>query len=238
MSATGGAHVLDDQVEQRRQVRARVVELAHRPAMLGAGVDVREVELVLVGVERREQVEDLVQDLGRALLGLVDLVDHRDRPQPFAQRLAEHELGLRHRPLGRVDQEQAAVDHGQDALDLAAEIGVARRVDDVDPHALPDHRGALGQDGDPALALEVVAVHRPLLNLLVLAERAGLLQQPVDQGRLAVVDVRDDRDVAQFHEVRSGGRFGARSRMARASGRRAAAYSDPRPQTKSPARAA
>ena len=42
---------------------------------------------------------------------------------------------------------------------------------------------------------------RPLLDLLVVAERAGLLQQPVDQGRLAVVDVRDDRDVAQVHEM-------------------------------------
>ena len=140
---------------------------------------------------------------------------------PLRKRLAEHELGLRHRPLGRVDQQQAAVDHRQDALDLAAEIGVARRVDDVDPHALPDHRGALGEDGDAALALEVVAVHRPLLNLLVLAERAGLLQQPVDQGRLAVVDMRDDRDVAQVHG-RSLGREGVTERDG--GGRAAAAH--------------
>ena len=40
---------------------------------------------------------------------------------------------------------------------------------------------------------------RPLGHLLVGAERAGLLQQPVDQGRLAVVDVGDDRDVAEIH---------------------------------------
>ena len=66
-------------------------------------------------------------------------------------------------------------------------------------------RGALGQDGDPALALEIVGVHRPLLNLLVLAERAGLLQQLVDQRSLAVVDMRDDGDVAQVHDARSGG---------------------------------
>ena len=62
----------------------------------------------------------------------------------------------------------------------------------------------------PALALEVVAVHRPLLHLLVFAEGAGLLQQPVDQGRLAVVDVRDDRDVAQFHGRSLGREFWAR----------------------------
>ena len=39
---------------------------------------------------------------------------------------------------------------------------------------VPDHRGALGQDGDAALALQVVAVERALGHLLVLAEGAGL----------------------------------------------------------------
>jgi hypothetical protein len=34
---------------------------------------------------------------------------------------------------------------------------------------------------------------------LILAERAGLLQQAVDQGGLAVVDVGDDGDIAQVH---------------------------------------
>ena len=60
-------------------------------------------------------------------------------------------------------------------------------------------RGALGEDGDAALALEVVGIHGALGNLLVLAEGAGLLQQLVDQCRLAMVDVRDDRDVAKGH---------------------------------------
>ena len=46
--------------------------------------------------------------------------------------LAEHEPGLGHRPLGGVDQHQRAVGHLQHALDLAAEVGVAGRVDQVD----------------------------------------------------------------------------------------------------------
>ena len=57
----------------------------------------------------------------------------------------------------------------------------------------------LGEDGDAALALEVVGIHRALGHLLVVAEGAGLLQQPVDQGGLAVVDVGDDGDVAELH---------------------------------------
>ena len=58
------------------------------------------------------------------------------------------------------------------------------------------HGGVLGQDGDAALALEVVVVHHPLGHLLVGAERAALPQQRVDERGLAVVDVRDDGDVA------------------------------------------
>ena len=56
--------------------------------------------------------------------------------------------------------------------------------------------GVLGQDGDAALALEVVVVHHPLGHPLVRAEGAALVQQRVDQRGLAVVDVGDDGDVA------------------------------------------
>ena len=97
-----------------------------------------------------------------ALVRPVDLVDRHDRPQALLQRLGDDELGLRQRAFGGVDQHDGAVHHVQDALDLAAEIGVARRVDDVDARAVPDDRGALGEDGDAALALQVVAVHRAL----------------------------------------------------------------------------
>ena len=91
-----------------------------------------------------------------ARVRLVDLVDGDDGLEADLQRLADHELGLRHRPFGRVHEHDRAVDHGEDALDLAAEIGVAGRVDDVDARVLPHAPRCLGQDGDAALALEVV----------------------------------------------------------------------------------
>jgi len=82
---------------------------------------------------------------------------------------------------------------------------VAGRVDDVDvgdgaARIRPFDAGALGEDGDPALFLEVGRIHRPLLDSLVVAEGAGLAEQLVDEGRLAVIDVRDDRDVAKVHD--------------------------------------
>ena len=43
----------------------------------------------------------------------------------------------------------------------------------------------------------IVRVHDPLDHFLVLAEHAALPEHRVDQRRLPMVDVRDDRDVAQ-----------------------------------------
>jgi hypothetical protein len=48
------------------------------------------------------------------------------------KRLFKHEPGLRHRALGGVNQQEDAVRHRQHALDFAAEVGVAGRVDQVD----------------------------------------------------------------------------------------------------------
>ena len=56
--------------------------------------------------------------------------------------------------------------------------------------------GVLGQNRDAALALELVAVHGAFGDALVGSERAALVQQRVDQRGLAMVDVRDDGDVA------------------------------------------
>ncbi len=106
---------------------------------------------------------------------------------------------MRQHALGGVDEDDDAVDHVEDALDLAAEIGVAGGVDDVDARAFPDDAGALGQDGDAALALEVVAVERAFGDDLVFAERAGLAEELIDQRGLAMIDVGDDGDVANVH---------------------------------------
>ena len=89
-------------------------------------------KLLVGGIKGGEQVEDLVHHLDMALVGLVDLVDGDDRLQPDLQGLLQHELGLRHGAFGGIHQQHRAVDHVEDALDLAAEIGMARGVDDVD----------------------------------------------------------------------------------------------------------
>ena len=85
-----------------------------------------------VGGQVHEQLLDLVEHLVGPGVAAVDLVEHHDRGQVQRQRLRQHVAGLGQRALGRVDQQEHAVDHGERPLDLAAEVGVARRVDEVD----------------------------------------------------------------------------------------------------------
>ncbi len=193
-------HMANDKVEQRRHALVLGSRgVGRHPALLGRAVEKRKIELLFGGVERGEQVEDLVGDFGGPGVGPIDLVDDHDGPQPHLERLGDHELGLRQRPLGGIDQHQHAVHHVEDALDLAAEIGVAGRIHDIYARVAPDQRGHLRQDGDAAFALEIIRIHRALGDALILAKCAGLLQQPVDQGGFAMVDVGDNGNVAKVH---------------------------------------
>jgi len=117
------------------------------------------------------------------------------------ERLAQDETGLRQRPFAGVDEQQNTVDHGQCPLDLAAEIGVTRGIDDVDLDVAVVDRRVLGEDRDALLALEVGRVHDPFCDVGVDAEGAGLPQHGIDKRRFTVVDVGNDRDIS---DVRTG----------------------------------
>ena len=172
-----------------------MIQLEGGSAGPARGVEEGSVELLGRRLQNDEQSQHLVVHPKRLGVRAVDLVDRDDRPEPERQRLPGDEPGLRHGSFRGVAQDQPAVDHPQDALDLAAEVGVTRRVHDVDLDALPAHGGVLGQDGDSPLALQRVRVHHPLFHLLVRAECPGLPQHLVHQGCLAVVDVGDDGQV-------------------------------------------
>ena len=147
-----------------------------------------------------EQVGDLLGDA----LGLgarqVDLVQARDELEAGV----DGEVGVRERlgldALARVDDEQRALARGEAAAHLVGEVHVAGRVDEVQLVGLAVARRVvdahrLGLDRDAALALEVhrvehLGAHRPGVD--------GLrhLEDAVGQRRLPVVDVGDDREVA------------------------------------------
>ena len=202
--AGGGGNGVDDGLEERLQVGAGRGQIGRRGACLGHRVEHGKIELRLFGIEIDEKVVDLVQHFLRARVGAVDLVDDHDGLELGFERLGQHVARLRQRALGRVDQQHDAVDHLERAFHFAAEIGVAGRVDDVDLAAVEVDGRVLGQDGDAALALQLVRVHHAVGHLLVGAEGAGLAQHGVNQRGLAMVDMGDDGDIAYrlAHRVR------------------------------------
>ena len=182
-SPTGGGDPLDDGVEQ----------LGHALAGLR-----RDAQDVLGG-----DAEDVL-DLHRVAVGVgggeVDLVQRGDDLQVVLQRQVAVGQRLRLDPLGRVDDEDDALAGGQRPAHLVAEVDVAGRVDEVEDVALPLDADVLRLDRDPPLALELHRVE-VLLAHLAGVDGAGDLEDAVRQRRLAVVDVGDDREVADPVEV-------------------------------------
>ncbi len=167
-------------------------------ALLGAGIDHREIQLLVRGVQRNEKIEDQIQHLVRRGVVAVNFVDDNNGLGPGLQGLAQDETGLGLGTVGGIDHQQHAVYHVHDALDLAAEVGVAGSIDDVDVVILVFESGVLGADGDAFFPLQVHGIHDAFLggNGLVGAKGARLFEQAIHQRGLAVVNMGDNSDVA------------------------------------------
>ena len=197
----GRGHVVDDHIEQRIHVHVAVVGIEAGKAIHGAGVDHvlhGELKLVVGGAQVGHKVEAVVVGLLGVSTRTIDLVDDDHNLKAGVDSVTQHEAGLGHGALKGVDQQQGAVGHTQHALDLAAKVGVARGVDDVDLNVLVLDRDVLGENRNAALALLVVGIQDAVLDLLVGTEGVRGTQELIDHRRLAVVDVSDDGDVPQI----------------------------------------
>ena len=152
-----------------------------------------------------EDVFDLARDGVGVGGGHVGLVEDRDHADVVGGRQEGVRDGLRLHALGGIDDEQGAFARGEGAGDFVGEVDVPGGVDEVEFVGLPVARGVghgdgVGLDGDAALALEVHVVEQ-LVALVALGDGAGQLEEAVGKGGLAVVDVRDDAEVADQREV-------------------------------------
>ena len=75
---------------------------------------------------------------------------------------------------------------------------MARRIDDVDLDVVVHDCRVLGQDRDTALTLDIAGVHDTLCNLLIGTENVTLLEHCIDQRRLTMVDVGNNRNISQL----------------------------------------
>ena len=147
----------NDSFEQRRQRPFAAIRIQAGIAIAAAGKKHGKIKLFISRIQRHEQVEHFVEHFLNPLVGPVDLVHDDNRTQAERKRLAGHELGLRHCAFGSVYKQNHPINHAQDALDLTAEIGVAGRIDNVDPRIdalpMPFDAGAFRQNRDPTFFL-------------------------------------------------------------------------------------
>ena len=126
----------------------------------------------------------------------VNLVDNHHDRKACVDSVAQNKASLWHRALSCVNQQKRTVSHLQNTLYLAAEVSVARGINNVDFDTLVLNRDVLCQNGNSALTLLIIGVQDSLLNLLVLAECIGCLEHLVNHGGFTVVNMGDDSNIS------------------------------------------
>ena len=167
--------IIEDGLEQWLHGGGIIIEASLRKALLRGCIQERAVELLVGSIEIHHQLENLILDLGRTCLRLIDLVDHDHNRKTKVQGLLQYETGLWHRSLEGIDQEDRTIYHLENTLYLTTEISVARGIDDVDLRALIVNGCVLRENGDTSLTLDRVRVHDTDAHLLVITEYTGLL---------------------------------------------------------------
>ena len=181
--AGGGGDVADHTLQHLVDVQA------------GLGRDAGRVE-----AGQADDVLHFLRHLVRVGRGQVDLVQDRHQLEVVFQRHIGIGEGLGLHALGGVHHEDSALAGGEAAADFVSEVHVARGVDEVELVHLAVlggvvHGDGAGLDGDAAFPLDVhvvedLVLHRPLVHAL------GQFEDAVGEGGFAVVDVRDDAEVA------------------------------------------
>ena len=194
----GGIDILDDGFEQRGQILALLVRTVGGGALAAGAEDGGGIELLVGSVQVQQQLQHLVHDFVDTGIGLIDLVHGYDDLVAQLQGLLQHEAGLGHGALGSVYQQDNAVDHLQDPLYLAAKVGVARSIHNVDLVIFIVYGSVFCQNGDAPLPLQIAGVHDPIHSGLIFPIDAALLQHFVNQGGLTVVNVGDDGNISDF----------------------------------------
>ena len=175
---------------RRDLVDDRLQHLVDADAGLGAG------EHGLRRVEADDLLDLLPDPLGVGG-GEVDLVDHRHDLMVVLDRLVDVGQRLRLDALRRVDDQQRAFAGGEAPRHLIGEVDVAGRVHQVQlVAACHSSRTVCALMVIPrSCSMSILSSIWPCGHL-ALGEPAGALDQPVGERRLAMVDMGDDREIA------------------------------------------
>ena len=185
---------------RRHPLHDRVQHVADaQPALRGGQDRVRAVQ-----ADRRL---DLLGDALRLRRRQVDLVEDGDDLEVVLQRQVDISERLGLDALGRVDDQQRALAGGERARHLVAKVDVARRVNQIEHVGLAvllvGHARRVQLDRDAPFPLQVHGVQELGLHV-ARGDRGRRLEHAVRQRGFAVVDVGDDREVADVRGRRLG----------------------------------
>ena len=112
-------------------------------------------------------------------------------------------FGLRLDACNTIKHDNCAIEHTQRTTDFDVEVDVAGRVDQVDLHIAPLHRGGRAVDGDAATALFGIEVHvrSAVVHFAHAVAFARVEQDAFAGGGLACVNVGNDADVANVARI-------------------------------------
>src|SRR6185503_8134921 len=141
--------------------------------------------------------------------GQVDFVDERNDFQSMFDGQGGICQGLSLHALRCINHQQRALARCQRTRNFIGKVHVAGRIDQVQLIALTilgvvHHANGMGLDGDAPLPLQIHGIEHLCLHLPG-SQGAGQLQQAIGKGRLAMVDVRDNREVADVLGIHESG---------------------------------
>ena len=183
--AGGGGHVLHDVLQHGIDVDTHF------------GGDLRRVH-----GGQADDVLHLMLGFLRVCGGQVDLVEHGENFKVVLHGEIGVGQGLGLHALGGIHHQHRALAGRQGPGNLVVEVHMARGVDQVQLVDLPVlglvvQPDGPGLDGDATLPLQVHVVQQLALHL-PLGNRLTLLQQPVRQRGLAVVDMSDNAEISDI----------------------------------------
>ena len=149
------------------------------------------------GVRRRETTSRTRSSSGPRA---IDLVDEDQRRDAQALQRTHQDARLRLHALDRRDDQDRAVEDAEHALDLGDEVGVARRIDQVDVNVIERERRHGGADRDPARPFERerIGLRRAGIDAADVADDTGLVEKPLGEACLTGVYMRQDPKVELF----------------------------------------
>src|SRR5207237_265210 len=101
-------------------------------------------------------------------------------------------------PFNRIDEQDTAISHVQNALNLTTEVGMSRSINNIDLNATIDDSSIFSENSNTPLTFLIVGIHDQFAHLLILAEDVALFEESIDQRGFAVIDVGNNSNIADI----------------------------------------